>query len=85
MRGYHEYKEIWETKIGQEAMLTREPQDKWDSNVVAVVGDEAGDTMARKQEFLNTEPRKHRCPRISRISLGAGSPNQLEDCIFRVL
>ena len=60
MRGYHEYKEIWETKIGREAMLTGEPQDKWDSNVVAVVGDKASDTMARKQEFLNTEPLKHR-------------------------
>ena len=51
MRGYHEYKEIWEPKIGQEAMLMREPQDKWDSNAVAVVGDDASDTMSRKQEF----------------------------------
>ena len=26
VRGYHEYKEIWEPKIGQEAMLMREPK-----------------------------------------------------------
>ena len=40
-------------------MLTREPQDKWDSNAVAVVGDDASDTMTRKQEYSNTEPLKH--------------------------
>ena len=54
MRGYHEYKEIWETKIGQEAMLTRESQDKWDSNVVAVVGDEASEE-ARILEYGTTQ------------------------------
>ena len=59
VRGYHEYKEIWEPKIGQEAMLMREPQDKWDSNAVAVVGGDASDRMARKQEYSNTEPLKH--------------------------
>ena len=48
VRGYHEYKEIWEPNIGQEAMLMREPQNKWDSNAVAVVGGVASDTMARK-------------------------------------
>ena len=59
VRGYHEYKEIWEPKIGQEAMLMREPQNKWDSNAVTVVGGVTSDTMARKQEFSNTEPLKH--------------------------
>jgi len=48
VRGYHECKEIWEPKIGQEAMLMREPQNKWDSNAVAVVGGDVSDTMARK-------------------------------------
>ena len=52
-------KKFGEPKIGQEAMLMREPQDKWDSNAVAVVGGDASDTMARKQEFSNTEPLKH--------------------------
>lgn len=40
-------------------MLMWEPQDKWDSNAVAVGGDDESDTMARKQEFSNTEPLKH--------------------------
>lgn len=59
VRGYHKYKEIWEPKIGQEAMLMREPQNKWDSNAVAVLGGVASDTMAKKQEFSNMEPLKH--------------------------
>ena len=60
VRGYHayEYKEILEPKTGQEAMLVREPQNKWDSNAVVVVGGEGSDTMVRKQEFSNTEPLK---------------------------
>lgn len=40
-------------------MLMREPQNKWDSNAVAVVGGGVSDTMARKQEFSNTKPLKH--------------------------
>ena len=59
MRGYHEYKEIWEPKIGKEVMLMRETQNKWDSNPVTVVGGVASDTMARRKEFSNTEPLKH--------------------------
>lgn len=59
VRGYHGYKEIWEAEIGQEPMLMREPQNKCDSNAVAVVGGDASDTMARKQECSNTEPLKH--------------------------
>ncbi|KAK2553052.1 hypothetical protein P5673_025777 [Acropora cervicornis] len=53
VRRYREYKEIWEPKIGQEAMLMRESQNKWDSNAVTVVGGDLSDKMARKQEFLN--------------------------------
>ena len=53
VRGYHKYKEIWEPKTGQEAMLMREPQNQLDSNAVAVVGCVASDTLARKQEFSN--------------------------------
>jgi len=59
VRRYHEYKQIWETKIGQEAILMREPQNKWDSNAVVVEGGDVSDTKARKQEFLNTKPLKH--------------------------
>ena len=51
VRGYREYKEIWEPKIGQETMLMWEPQNKWDSNAVTVVGGDVSETMARKQEF----------------------------------
>ena len=40
-------------------MLMREPQNKWDSNAVAVVGGVVSDTMARKQEFSNMKPLKH--------------------------
>ena len=40
-------------------MLMREPQNKWDSNAVAVVGGGVSDTMARRQEFSNTKPLKH--------------------------
>ena len=54
VRGHNEYKGMWEPKIGQKAMLMREPQDKWNSNAVAVAGDDASDTMARKQEFSKT-------------------------------
>ena len=59
VRGYHEYKEIWEPKIGQETMLMREPQNKWDSNAVSVVGCDVSETMSRKQEFSNTKLLKH--------------------------
>ena len=52
-------KQIWETKIGQEAILMREPQNKWDSNAVTVEGGDVRDTKARKQGFLNTKPLKH--------------------------
>ena len=40
-------------------MLMRKRQNKWNSNAVSVVGGVASDTMARKQEFSNTEPLKH--------------------------
>ena len=59
VRRYRECKEIWEPKIGQEAMLMRESQNKWDSNAVTVVGGDVSDKMARKQEFSNTEPLEH--------------------------
>ena len=49
--GYHEYKETWEPEIGQEAMLKQEPQDKPDSNTVAVVRCNTSlDRIQRKQE-----------------------------------
>ena len=59
VRRYRECKEIWEPKIGQEAMLMRESQNKWDSNAVTVVGGDLSDKMARKQEFSNTEQLEH--------------------------
>ena len=40
-------------------MLMPEPQNKWDSNAVAVVGGDVRETMARKQEFSDTKPLKH--------------------------
>ena len=40
-------------------MLMQEPQDKWDSNTVTVVGGDTRDTMSRKEDFSNMEPLKH--------------------------
>lgn len=37
IRGYHEYMDLWEPKIDDEYELKREPENKEDSNAVAVV------------------------------------------------
>ena len=37
IRGYHEYLDIWQPNIGDEHRLKREPNNKVDSNAVAVV------------------------------------------------
>ena len=37
IRRYHEYMSIWEPKVDELYEMTREPQNKEDSNAVAVV------------------------------------------------
>ena len=39
VRGYHVYKEIWETVVGERLISEREPEDQMDRNAVAIKND----------------------------------------------
>ena len=58
VRGYHEYNEIWEPEISQEAILKREPKTNW--TAVAVVRcDASADRTQRKLERSDGTPVQH--------------------------
>ena len=39
VRGYHEYMDVWKPKVNEEYLLKREPSNKTDKNVVAVINE----------------------------------------------
>lgn len=55
VRGHHVYLEIWESEIGNEHCLKREPNNKEDSNAIAVVREKQSSSVSERSTRLQTE------------------------------
>ena len=55
VRGHHVNLDIWEPKIGDEHCLMREPNNKEDSNAIAVVREKQSSSVSERSTRLQTE------------------------------
>ena len=59
IRGYHEYVDIWEPKIDEKYELKREPENKKDSDAVAIVKSSRGSTETSGLSHVNAVNETH--------------------------